>query len=145
MQDFGYSSGRQTVIDHCKENGVIKYDSTNCSVSTSDAPIGGGFNLMTINNESQYFNFNGNAVRVIMINGEPWWVARDVSGILGLVDGRKSIELLDGDDRKIVPVTDALGRNQDSYVINESGLYTLVLRSDKPEVKAFSDFKSGNP
>ena len=88
-------------------------------------------------NEIQMFNFNGNDIRVIDKDGQPWWVAKDVCDILELTDARKSVELLDEDERNIIPVMDALGRPQNTYVVNDPGVYSLVLRSRKPEAKAF--------
>ncbi|MCL6488423.1 MAG: Bro-N domain-containing protein [Alicyclobacillus mali] len=76
-------------------------------------------------------------MRVVMVNGEPWWVAKDVCDVLGIMDARKSVGLLDEDERNTVPVTDALGRQQETFVVNEPGLYSLILRSRKPEAKAF--------
>lgn len=69
--------------------------------------------------------------------GNPWWKAVEVGEVLGLTDTKKSIKLLDEDERNIIPLTDALGRKQDTYIINEPGLYSLVLRSRKPEAKEF--------
>jgi anti-repressor protein len=84
------------------------------------------------------FDFEENhRVRVVMINGEPWWVAKDVCDALGLTDARKSVNLLDDDERNTIPVTDTLGREQDTFVISEPGLYSLVLRSRRPEAKLF--------
>ena len=83
------------------------------------------------------FNFNGAEVRTIIKDGEPWWVARDVFAILELADGRTSVERLDEDERHSMPVADSLGRDQDMTVINESGLYSLILRSRKAEAKVF--------
>ena len=88
-------------------------------------------------NEIQICNFNGNDIRVIDKDGQPWWVAKDVCDILELTDARKSVELLDEDERNIIPVMDSLGRPQNTYVVNEPGVYSLVLRSRKPEAKAF--------
>lgn len=83
------------------------------------------------------FTFEGAEVRAMMLGSEPWWVAIDICSALGLSDPRKSINLLDEDERNTVPVTDSLGRQQQTYIINESGLYSLILRSRKPEAKAF--------
>lgn len=83
------------------------------------------------------FTFEGAEVRAMMLDSEPWWVAIDICSALGLSDPRKSINLLDEDERNTVPVTDSLGRQQQTYIINESGLYSLILRSRKPEAKAF--------
>ena len=83
------------------------------------------------------FNFKNTSVRVINRDGEPWFVATDVAEVLGLTDSRKSVGLLDEDERNTIPVTDSLGRNQNTHIISESGLYSLVLRSRKPEAKEF--------
>lgn len=73
-------------------------------------------------------------VRVVMINGEPWWVAADVCQVLELGNPRSSLALLD-DDEKGVHTVDTPGGPQQMAVINEPGLYSLILRSRKPEAK----------
>ncbi|MCZ0847820.1 phage antirepressor, partial [Brevibacillus laterosporus] len=83
------------------------------------------------------FDYNGSQVRTFVIDGEPWFIGKDVCQVLGLTDPRKTIGLLDEDERNIIPVTDSLGRNQDTFIISESGLYSLILRSRKPEAKVF--------
>jgi anti-repressor protein len=80
---------------------------------------------------------SGRQVRTVIIDGEPWFVAKDVADVLGLSDSRKSVNLLDEDERSIIPVTDSLGRQQETFIINEPGLYSMILRSRKPEAKAF--------
>jgi prophage antirepressor-like protein len=83
------------------------------------------------------FNYKSKTVRVIEDeNGDPWWVAKDVCKILGLEDTHKAVQRLEEDEkgRKIIPT---LGGNQDVWVINEPGLYSLMLRSNKPEAKQF--------
>jgi len=64
-------------------------------------------------------------------------VAKDVCDVLGVKDSRTSINLLDEDERQTVPVIDSMGRSQDTFIINEPGLYSLILRSRKPEAKEF--------
>lgn len=88
-------------------------------------------------NELTIFNYEQKEVRTVQIDGEPWFVAKDVCDVLDLKDHRTSINLLDDDERHTVPVTDALGRNQETFIINEPGLYSLIIRSRKPEAKAF--------
>jgi prophage antirepressor-like protein len=83
------------------------------------------------------FDYGDRQVRTVLVNEEPWWVANDVCGVLGITDPRKSINLLDPDERNTVPVMDSMGRSQDTFVINEPGLYSLILKSRKPEAKAF--------
>lgn len=91
-------------------------------------------------NELQIFsNPEFGSVRCIEKEGEPWWVLKDVCKILGM-DGtgtNKVVERLDEDERNNIPITDKLGRTQMVNVINESGLYNVVIRSNKPNAKAF--------
>lgn len=69
--------------------------------------------------------------------GEPIWVAMDVCQAIGLADTNKAVSKLDADDTKTFRVVDAAGRERMVTAVNESGLYTLVLRSNKPEAKRF--------
>lgn len=82
----------------------------------------------------QSFTFNGASVRTVVINGDPWWVAADILTALGLT--RSSIVALD-DDEKGVHTVDTLGGVQSATIINEPGLYSLILRSRKPEARSF--------
>lgn len=87
-------------------------------------------------NELQIFNYNGSEVRTIQKDGEPWWVLKDVCGILGISKYRDTASRLDEDERGSVRV-DTPGGEQEMTVVNESGLYNVILRSDKPEAKPF--------
>lgn len=70
--------------------------------------------------------------------GEPWFVGTDVAKMLGYNQPDKAIKQhTDEDDRMKCTVTDNLGRGQSTFVINESGLYSLVLASKLPQAKAF--------
>ena len=88
-------------------------------------------------NELQIFNYNGNEVRTIQKNGEPWWVLKDVCEVLDISQAVRVAERLDEDEVSQTHITDSLGRQQSTYIINESGLYNVILRSDKPEAKPF--------
>lgn len=66
-------------------------------------------------------------VRVVMINGEPWFVAKDVCDALRLVNSRKALMSLD-EDEKGVTLSYTPGGEQKLNIISESGLYTLILR-----------------
>jgi len=85
----------------------------------------------------QVLNYKDHTVRMLIIDGEPWWVAKDVCEILDLGDTHKAVERLDDDERNLIPVTDSLGRLQETYIVNEAGLYSLILGSRKPEAKEF--------
>lgn len=87
-------------------------------------------------NDIQVFDFEDNAVRVVDIDGEPWFVAADVARVLGYDHTPHATRLLD-DDEKGVHKVDTLGGTQEMTMVNESGLYHLVLLSKKPEAKKF--------
>ncbi len=77
-------------------------------------------------------------IRTILGNDrEPWFVAKDVCAALGLEQVTRAISTLDGDEVTSSKVTDSLGREQNTNIISEAGLYSLILRSRKPEAKAF--------
>jgi len=83
------------------------------------------------------FDFEGRQVRVVTdAQGEPWFVAADVCAALHLPDTHKAVARLDDDEkgRNSIPT---LGGDQEMTVVNEPGLYSLVLGSRKPEAKRF--------
>ena len=88
-------------------------------------------------NNIQIFKYENNDVRTVEMNGEPWFVLKDVCGVLGLSTPARVAERLDGDEVSQTHFTDSIGRKQETTVINESGLYSVILRSDKPEAKPF--------
>jgi prophage antirepressor-like protein len=88
-------------------------------------------------NEIIPFGYGDNLVRVVQTeNGEPMWVAKDICDILGISKYRDAVAKLDDDEGCPLKV-DTLGGTQEMICINESGLYTLILRSNKPEAKPF--------
>lgn len=81
------------------------------------------------------FNFGTHAVRVITRNNQPWFVANDVCQALGYSNTSKAIgDHLDDDER----YNESLERGGSLLLINESGLYALVLRSRKPQARKFA-------
>ena len=85
-------------------------------------------------NEMQIFTHEEfGSVRTVDIDGQIWWVLIDVCGALGLSNTNVTAESLDEDER----VKFNLGRQGEAWLINEPGLYSLILRSRKPEAKAF--------
>jgi len=89
-----------------------------------------------MNSELQVFSYEGNEVRTVQRNGEPWWVLRDVCDILEIGNSRDVTARLD-DDEKGVDIIDTLGGKQELTIISESGLYNVILLSRKPEAKNF--------
>lgn len=82
----------------------------------------------------QKFSFNDQPVRTVLINGEPCFIVADILERLDL--SRSSVALLD-DDEKGVHTVDTPGGAQQMAYVTEAGMYSLVLRSRKPEAKAF--------
>ena len=89
------------------------------------------------NNKMQVFSSQqfGN-VRVVERDGEPWFVAADVCKALEIANNRDALTRID-DDEKGVALADTLGGKQEVTIVNEPGLYSLVLGSRKPEAKVF--------
>ena len=88
-------------------------------------------------NEITSWNYESSEIRTVQVNGEPWFVLADVCKVLELSSPHKVADRLENDERNQIPVTDSLGRYQNTAIINESGLYTVILRSDKPQAKPF--------
>ncbi|TCO56887.1 BRO family protein [Actinocrispum wychmicini] len=99
----------------------------------------------------EIFNFNGNDVRVVLREGEPWFVAADVSTVLGYRKAADTTRYLDEDERVVI-TSDSVSAGQPEGVIfapragnlrqsatlvSEAGLYSLVLHSQRPEAKVF--------
>lgn len=77
-------------------------------------------------------------IRTVEIGGEPWFVGKDVAETLGYERPTKAVsDHVDGEDRDEVPIQDPIGRMQNTALINESGLYSLILSSKLPSAKAF--------
>jgi prophage antirepressor-like protein len=83
------------------------------------------------------FSYKGSQVRTILKDGEPWFVAKDVCDILEVDNPRDAVVRLDPDEKDTVVLTDGTPGNPNRVVVNEPGLYSLVLGSRKPEAKAF--------
>nr|UVN09007.1 MAG: antirepressor protein KilAC domain protein [Bacteriophage sp.]UVN09271.1 MAG: antirepressor protein KilAC domain protein [Bacteriophage sp.] len=93
-----------------------------------------------MNTEIQTFNFDSASLRTLTDeNGEPWFVGKDVATILGYTNPRKAlIDHVDDEDKTDgVTIRDSIGREQNPIVINESGLYSLILGSKLPTAKRF--------
>lgn len=94
----------------------------------------------TINNvnEIQVFsNANFGQVRSMMIDGEPWFVGKDVADILGYEASRNAIAKYVDDEDKLTHQISAAGQHRGMIIINESGLYSLIMSSKLPKAKEF--------
>ena len=84
----------------------------------------------------QVFNFEKRDVRVVMKDGQPWWVAKDVCDILELNNITEALRGLD-EDELTSEILKSGGQGREMRLVSESGVYTLVMRSNKPEAKRF--------
>lgn len=89
-------------------------------------------------NTPQIFNFEQNEVRTILVNDEPYFVGKDVASVLGYSKPRNAISThVDEEDKQDAPIQGDLGGKQKMTIINESGLYSLILKSKLPNAKKF--------
>ena len=85
-------------------------------------------------NELKIFMYGGSEIRTVVRDGEPWWVLKDVCAALGLTNPTIVAQRLDEDE---VAKFDLGGQAGASNIVNESGLYSVILRSDKPNARPF--------
>ena len=83
------------------------------------------------------FKFENQVIRVVGTAEAPWWVGSDVCAVLEIANNRDALNRLDDDEKDDVVITDTIGRQQTVKAINESGLYSLILTSRKPQAKKF--------
>ena len=76
-------------------------------------------------------------VRTVELDGEPWFIAADVCRALEIGNSRQALTRLDEDEKNTVILNDGIPGNPNMTIINEAGLYALVLSSRKPEAKSF--------
>lgn len=88
-------------------------------------------------NDIQVFNNSEfGEVRTVLIGDDVWFIAKDICDVLGLSDVSRAVEKLE-DDEKLIRKIFVSGQNRNILIINESGLYTLIVRSNKPEARQF--------
>lgn len=88
-------------------------------------------------NLPQVFQYEGRQVRTLIINDQPWFVAKDVCEILEISNTGDALSRLDGDEKNTIALTDGTPGNPNMAIVNEPGLYSLILGSRKPEARAF--------
>lgn len=95
-------------------------------------------NEVPMTGQVEVFNFSQEKtpIRVQLINSEPWFVAKDVCEVLGHSNHKMAVKSLDEDEKGVSSVY-SLGGNQQTTVVSESGLYSLIFQSRKPEAKKF--------
>lgn len=89
------------------------------------------------------YAFEGAEVRVLMRDAAPWWVLADLCRVLEIANARDAASRLDADEKDGVGIADAMGRPQTSTIVNESGMWSLVLTSRKPAARRFKKWVTG--
>lgn len=89
--------------------------------------------------ETEVFTFSQEKapIRVQIIKGEPWFVAKDVCRVLGIANHKDAVSRLDDDEKQGGGITAPLGIRQTANAVSESGLYSLIFQSRKPEARKF--------
>ena len=85
------------------------------------------------------FNYKAHNVRTVLLNGEPWWVLKDVCAVLGLAKPDRVAARLNPSEKGAHPVSTP-GGVQEMTIVNEPGLYRVIFRSDKPEAADFQNW-----
>ena len=88
-------------------------------------------------NELQEFSFKENKIRSLVINDEPWFIGKEVASVLGYNETNQAIRKHVDDEDKLTRQFDGSGQNRNMVIINESGLYSLILSSKLPQAKEF--------
>lgn len=83
------------------------------------------------------FTFDGAEVRTVIRDGDPWWVAGDVCAALCITNVGNALSRLDDDEKSSIRLTDGTPGNPNRAIINEAGLYSLIIRSDRPDARKF--------
>lgn len=83
------------------------------------------------------YQFEDRSIRVIIIENRPWFLAADICAALDLANVTKALIALDDDEQALTTIQGLSRGNDQANIINESGLYSLIMRSRKPEARRF--------
>lgn len=127
----------EKVVQPCNED----VDKKPANPSMTTAEIGDIISTEVTNDLCIFTNDTFGSIRTIMRDNDPWFVAADVCRALEINNNRMAVERLDDDEKADVSLTDTssngVKQKREMTIINEPGLYSLVLGSRKPEAKAF--------
>lgn len=141
-EDYKYSFTYVSPVEEFVEMETITIDEIDFSSKSEDVEefVGAPMETKTESSDSdiQTFNFEELPVRTLEIDGEIYFVGKDVAEILGYARPTKAIaDHIDLEDKRVVPIQDSIGRNQVTPIINESGLYALIFSSKLDSAKRF--------
>ncbi|MCY7919510.1 phage antirepressor [Bacillus vallismortis] len=89
-----------------------------------------------MNQLQKVFNYQDQQVRTVLKDGQPWFVAKDVCNVLEIGNPSQALSRLEDDEKNTIILNEGIG-NPNKTIVNEPGLYTLILGSRKPEAKQF--------
>lgn len=90
------------------------------------------------------YDFKGHQVRVVEIDGAPWFAVADIRSILGIRQGGTNLLHLNASEKRVVRKSGSTTfKGHGLSVVSEAGQYKLVMRSDKPEAREFQDWVAG--
>lgn len=88
-------------------------------------------------NNLQLFKFEGKEVRTLEVNGTPWFVGKDLTNILGYKNGSRDINSHVDEEDKLRYQISTAGQMREQILVNESGMFSLILSSQLPSAKKF--------
>lgn len=88
----------------------------------------------------QLFQYHHKSIGADFVDGQPWFIARDVCKALGIVNVSDAVSSISDEMKRVIAFTDSVGRQQPMLAINEGGIYKLAFRSNKPEARRFTDW-----
>lgn len=117
----------------------LPYSQVAHGLGLSPLPVAASPERVEDKNQAVPYLFKDQPVRVMVgQDGEPWFIAKDVCAVLGIVNGRDALRALDEDERNTVVIADGNRGNPRHSIISESGVYQLAFTSRKPEAKEFT-------
>lgn len=87
--------------------------------------------------ELQKYEFGGHLVRIVEVDGEPWFVLSDLCSAAGIANPWNVVNRVEADDLRRVEVIDSMGRRQMANAVNEGGMNDVIVRSDSPNARPF--------
>lgn len=95
-----------------------------------------------MSNDLRIWKYNKHQIRTVTKDGEPWFVAKDICDTLNLANTSQATSKLEDAEKGIIRM-DTLGGEQSMVIVNESGMYAMILRSDKAEARTFRVWVTG--
>jgi prophage antirepressor-like protein len=120
----------------CYARAVKAHDAASCTCEELAGAERNGERGTSMEAIQKVFDYRGARVRTVEKDGVVWFIAKDVCDVLDITNSRDAMARLEDDEKGVVS-TDTPGGRQDAGAVNESGLYSLVLVSRKPEAKTF--------